>query len=82
MASPPRLATRRTRRRNCAGRDAALSGPEISEAEHEVTLRAERPVVDTESVPIDAGRELAPPTPIFTKLDPSVIDDELGRLES
>ena len=33
-----------------------MSGPEISEAEHEVTLRAERPVVDTESVPIERVR--------------------------
>jgi methionyl-tRNA synthetase len=33
-----------------------------------------------ESVPIDVGRELAPPTPVFTKLDPSVVDEELARL--
>src|SRR4051812_37021900 len=33
-----------------------------------------------ESVPIEAGRTLAPPTPIFTKLDPSVVDEELERL--
>ncbi|MFI5497075.1 YsnF/AvaK domain-containing protein [Actinoplanes sp. NPDC051859] len=36
-----------------ANRDAALAGPEISEAEHEVTLRAERPVLDTETVPVE-----------------------------
>jgi methionyl-tRNA synthetase len=35
-----------------------------------------------ESVPIEAGRPLAPPAPIFAKLDPSVVDDELARLEA
>ncbi|MEO9137446.1 MAG: methionine--tRNA ligase [Jatrophihabitans sp.] len=33
-----------------------------------------------ESVPIDVGRALAPPTPLFTKLDPVVVDEELARL--
>ncbi len=31
--------------------------------------------------PVVAGTPLASPTPIFTKLDPSVVDDELARLE-
>jgi uncharacterized protein (TIGR02271 family) len=39
-----------------ANRDAALSGPEISESEHEVTLRAERPVVAKEAVPVERVR--------------------------
>uniref|UniRef100_UPI000E3C1C16 YsnF/AvaK domain-containing protein n=1 Tax=Streptomyces triticisoli TaxID=2182797 RepID=UPI000E3C1C16 len=39
-----------------ANRDAALSGPEISEAEHEVTLHEERPVVETETVPVERVR--------------------------
>jgi uncharacterized protein (TIGR02271 family) len=34
----------------------AYDGPEISEAEHEVTLHAERPVVDTEAVPVERVR--------------------------
>jgi uncharacterized protein (TIGR02271 family) len=34
----------------------ALSGPAISEAEHEVTLHAERPVVETEAVPVERVR--------------------------
>ncbi|HEY2043117.1 MAG TPA: methionine--tRNA ligase [Jatrophihabitans sp.] len=34
------------------------------------------------STPIEAGRPLAAPTPIFTKLDVSVIDEELARLEA
>jgi methionyl-tRNA synthetase len=33
------------------------------------------------STPIEAGRPLAAPTPIFTKLDVSVVDEELARLE-
>jgi len=34
-----------------------------------------------DSTPIEAGRPLAPPTPLFRKLDPSVVDEELARLE-
>ncbi|MET1155307.1 DUF2382 domain-containing protein [Arthrobacter sp.] len=34
----------------------ALSGPDISEAEHEVTLHAEKPVVDKEAVPVERVR--------------------------
>jgi methionyl-tRNA synthetase len=34
-----------------------------------------------ESTPIKAGTPLAPPKPLFAKLDPSVIDEELARLE-
>ncbi|GIJ48453.1 methionine--tRNA ligase [Virgisporangium aliadipatigenens] len=34
------------------------------------------------SVPIEAGRELAPPKPIFKKLDESIVEEELARLES
>ncbi len=33
-----------------------------------------------ESTPLEVGRALAPPTPVFTKLDPSIVDDELERL--
>jgi uncharacterized protein (TIGR02271 family) len=39
-----------------ANRGDAFSGPEITEAEHEVTLRAERPVVETEAVPVERVR--------------------------
>ena len=31
--------------------------------------------------PISAGVPLAAPTPVFTKLDPSIVDEELARLE-
>jgi methionyl-tRNA synthetase len=33
-----------------------------------------------ESTPIPVGQPIAPPTPIFAKLDPSVVDEELARL--
>lgn len=39
-----------------ANRDAALSGEPISEDQHEVTLRAERPVVEKEAVPVERVR--------------------------
>ena len=35
---------------------AAMDGPAISEEEHEVTLRAERPVVEKEAVPVERVR--------------------------
>jgi uncharacterized protein (TIGR02271 family) len=37
-------------------RGAALSGPDISEEEHEVVLHEERPVVQTEAVPVERVR--------------------------
>jgi uncharacterized protein (TIGR02271 family) len=39
-----------------ANRDAALSGPAISDEEHEVILHAERPVVAKETVPVERVR--------------------------
>jgi methionyl-tRNA synthetase len=33
-----------------------------------------------ESVPVEVGRALAPPKPVFKKLDPSIVDEELARL--
>jgi methionyl-tRNA synthetase len=32
------------------------------------------------SVPIEAGRELAAPKPVFRKLDESIVAEELARL--
>ena len=39
-----------------ANRDAAYSGGDITEEEHEITLRAERPVVSTEAEPVERVR--------------------------
>ena len=39
-----------------ANRGAALDGPALSEEEHEITLHAERPVVDKETVPVERVR--------------------------
>ena len=39
-----------------ANRDEALSGPGISEEEHEVVLHEERPVVEKEAVPVERVR--------------------------
>jgi hypothetical protein len=41
----------------------AYDGPVISEEEHEVTLHAERPVVDTEAVPSGASGSASRPSP-------------------
>ncbi|MDQ3464810.1 MAG: methionine--tRNA ligase [Actinomycetota bacterium] len=35
-----------------------------------------------QSTPLPAGRPLVPPTPVFKKLEPSIVDTELERLES
>ncbi len=39
-----------------ANRDRAMAGPAISEEEHEVVLREERPVVEKEAVPVERVR--------------------------
>lgn len=39
-----------------ANREAAYSGPDLTESEHEVTLHAERPVVSRETVPVERVR--------------------------
>jgi uncharacterized protein (TIGR02271 family) len=39
-----------------ANRDAAYGGPDLTESEHEVTLHAEKPVVGTETVPVERVR--------------------------
>jgi len=34
-----------------------------------------------ESTPIEVGHPIATPTPVFVKLDPSIVDEELARLD-
>ncbi len=36
-----------------ANRDSAMDGPQITEAQHEVTLTEERPIVSKENVPVE-----------------------------
>jgi methionyl-tRNA synthetase len=47
-----------------------------------ITGRYEDAAARWESAPIAAGTKLDAPTPLFAKLDPSVVDEELARLES
>ena len=35
-----------------------------------------------ERLPITVGTPIAKPTPVFTKLDPAVVEEELARLAS
>jgi uncharacterized protein (TIGR02271 family) len=49
-----------------ANRGAAMSGPDISEEEHEVVLHEERPVVEKEAVPVERVR-----------LDKDVVQDDV-----
>ncbi|SDI98216.1 methionyl-tRNA synthetase [Frankineae bacterium MT45] len=65
--------------------------PELVEVEEETavgspsyaTLTGDYEAVATwESKSIEVGRPIAPPTPIFTKLDSSVVQEELDRLEA
>ncbi len=55
--------------------DAAESSYGVLTGEYETAAR-------WESTPIEVGRPIAPPTPVFTKLDPSIVDEELARLEA
>jgi uncharacterized protein (TIGR02271 family) len=67
----------------------AVDGPDISEEEHEVTLHAERPVVETEAVPVERVR-LAKETVTDhetvsgevrkEQIDTDGVDDTAGRL--
>jgi methionyl-tRNA synthetase len=62
--------------------------PELVETNDSAVGSADYPVITGdyntgarwESTPIEVGRPIATPTPVFTKLDPSVVDEELARL--
>ena len=63
--------------------------PEIVEVDEETAIGSPSYPVITgdyrgggrwESTALPVGRPLAPPTPLFTKLDASMVDDELARL--
>jgi methionyl-tRNA synthetase len=73
--------------RMLGGTDAWSGMPEIREVDEEdapsypVITGDYRTAARWESQPVVAGTRLAAPTPLFTKLDPSVVDEELARLE-
>ncbi len=63
-------------------------GPEIREVDdldggpsYPILTGAYSEQAPWESRPIDVGTPLQPPKPVFTKLDSSVVDEELARLE-
>ena len=59
-----------------ANRRAAMDGPDIAEAEHEVTLHEERPVVGKETVPVERVR-----LEKETVRDTETVGDEVRREE-
>jgi methionyl-tRNA synthetase len=73
--------------RMLGGADAWSGMPEIREVDEEdapsypVITGEYRTAARWASQPVVPGTRLATPTPLFTKLDPSVADEELARLE-
>jgi methionyl-tRNA synthetase len=73
--------------RMLGGREAWSGMPEIREVDEEdapsypVITGDYAAAARWESAPLAVGTPLAAPTPLFTKLDPSVVDEELARLE-
>ena len=71
------------------GRTGTLAAqPEIREVDdldgpgsYPVLMGDYQPATAWSSAPIVAGTAIEPPTPVFTKLDTSVVADELARLE-
>jgi uncharacterized protein (TIGR02271 family) len=57
-----------------ANADAATSGPSISEEEHEVVLHEERPVVETDTVPVERVR-----LGTETTTDQETVSDEVRK---
>ena len=64
-----------------AGEDRIVAG-EAADSSYSVLTGDYQTAARWESAPIEVGRPIAPPTPVFTKLDPSIVDEELARLEA
>jgi uncharacterized protein (TIGR02271 family) len=64
-----------------ANRDAALSGPGISEEEHEIRLNAERPVVDKETVPVERVRLATETVTAEQQVSEEVRKEQIGEPE-
>jgi methionyl-tRNA synthetase len=64
-----------------AGEDRIVAG-EAADSSYSVLTGDYQTAARWESTPIEVGRPIGPPTPVFTKLDPSIVDEELARLEA
>jgi methionyl-tRNA synthetase len=73
------------------GTGAWAAMPELTEVEEETAVGSPSYTVLTgdyqtqatwASVPLPVGRPMGAPTPVFTKLDPSIVDEELERLSA
>ena len=64
-----------------AGEDRIVAG-EAADSSYSVLTGDYQTAARWESTPIEVGLPIAPPTPVFTKLDPSIVDEELARLEA
>ena len=64
-----------------ANRDAALAGGELTEEEHEVTLHAERPVVEKETVPVERVRLATETVTEQATVNEQVAHEEIEQVE-
>ncbi|SCX57923.1 conserved domain-containing protein [Klenkia marina] len=64
-----------------ANRGDALDGPALSEEEHEVTLHAERPVVDKETVPVERVRLATDTVTEEQQVNAEVAHEEIEQVE-
>lgn len=64
-----------------ANRDAALSGGDLTEEEHEVTLHAERPVVEKETVPVERVRLATETVTEDQQVNAQVAHEEIEQVE-
>ena len=64
-----------------ANRGDALDGPTLSEEEHEVTLHAERPVVEKETVPVERVRLATETVTDETTVNEQVAHEEIEQVE-
>ena len=64
-----------------ANADRALSGADLSEEEHEVTLHAERPVVAKETVPVERVRLGTETVTEQTRVDETVRKEQIDEVE-
>lgn len=64
-----------------ANRDAALSGGDLTEEEHEVTLHAERPVVEKETVPVERVRLSTDTVTEEQQVNAQVAHEEIEQVE-